>query len=119
MNCKTSTIIGALFIIVLGIWYCKSFDDINANLIENTEYSVENSIDKIEDLEENNYKVTINSASYEELITLPEIGEIRANKIIDYRKAHNGFSSVDEIKNISGIGEKTYDAIRNYLTIKD
>lgn len=52
-------------------------------------------------------KININTATKEQLMTLTGIGEIKANSIISYREEHNGFKAIDELKNVSGIGEKT------------
>ena len=61
--------------------------------------------------------VNINMASKEELKTLPGIGDVTADKIIDYRETTK-FSSVEDIKNVSGIGEKKFEAIQSMITIK-
>ena len=58
--------------------------------------------------------VNINTASLEELMTLPGIGEVLANQIIRYREEHP-FSSCDEIRNVSGIGDAKYDKIRELI----
>lgn len=52
-------------------------------------------------------KININTATKEQLMTLTGIGEVKANSIIAYREEHNGFKAIDELKNVSGIGEKT------------
>ncbi len=118
---KFSIVITVIFVILFGVWYCINFDKLNAenvNITENTEDLVKNSIDKSENLEENiNVTININTASYDELVSLPDIGNKTANKIIDYRKEHKGFKSVDEILKVDGIGQKTYDNIKKYLTI--
>jgi len=51
--------------------------------------------------------ININRATKEELMKLPGVGEVTAGKIIDYRESSGGFSSVEDMKNISGIGDKT------------
>ena len=56
-------------------------------------------------------KVNINTASIEELITLPGIGEKTAEKIVFYRNNKGKFRSVNDITNVSGIGEKKLDKI--------
>lgn len=61
--------------------------------------------------------ININNAAVEELIELPNIGETRANAIITYRNENGPFTSIDDIINISGIGEVTFDLIKNLITI--
>lgn len=64
-------------------------------------------------------KININTADKKELEALPAIGPVRAQKIIDYRKANNGFKSIDELINVEGIGEKTLQKIKDAVTIGD
>lgn len=61
--------------------------------------------------------VNINTATQTELETLPGIGPSLALKIINYRKANGKFSSIDEIKQVSGIGESKFEMIKKYITI--
>ena len=60
--------------------------------------------------------VNINTASGEELNTLPGIGPTTALKIIDYRIKNGGFSTIDEIMNVSGIGPATFEGIKDLIT---
>ena len=60
--------------------------------------------------------ISINNASKEELMTLPGIGEAKAVSIIEYR-SNNSFKTIDEIKNVSGIGEALYEKIKSYISI--
>lgn len=62
-------------------------------------------------------KLDLNKATAEELMTLPGIGEVLAGRIVAYREAHGGFSSIDELAQVEGIGEKRIDAIRDYVTL--
>ncbi|MBO5303635.1 MAG: helix-hairpin-helix domain-containing protein [Lachnospiraceae bacterium] len=62
-------------------------------------------------------RVNINQAGVEELMTLPGIGESKANSIIAYRNVHGAFSSVEELKNIAGIKEGVYSKIKDSITI--
>lgn len=62
-------------------------------------------------------KININSATKEELMTLPGIGEVKANAIIDYRTKNGTFKSIHDIVNVSGIGEKTFEKIKDLITV--
>ncbi len=66
---------------------------------------------------ENNQKVNINTATKEELMKLSNIGESKAEKIIDYRTANGNFTSIEDIKKVSGIGDKLYDSIKENITV--
>ncbi len=62
-------------------------------------------------------KININSASINEFTTLPGIGSTRARQIIEYRDAKNGFNSIEELKEVNGIGEQTFLNIQELITI--
>ncbi len=62
--------------------------------------------------------ININTASKEELMKLPGVGEVTAGKIIDYRESNGGFSSVEDIKNISGIGDKTLAKFKEKIDVR-
>ena len=62
-------------------------------------------------------KVSLNNASKEEFLTLPGIGESKAEAIIKYREEHGGFQAIEEVKEVSGIGESLYNQIKEDLTL--
>ena len=62
-------------------------------------------------------KINLNTATAEELQTISGIGAKRAEDIIAYRESHGGFQSVDDLKNVSGIGDKTLDKIRESIYV--
>ena len=62
-------------------------------------------------------KININTASKEELMTLSGIGEVIAQRIIDYREEHGKFNAVEEIKNVTGIGEARFNNIKDQITV--
>ena len=62
-------------------------------------------------------KVNINTASKEELMTLPGIGEARALAIIAYRKENGPFTSVEELKEVEGIKDGVFSKMKDYIEI--
>lgn len=62
-------------------------------------------------------KVNINTASEEELMTLKGIGKSRAADIIAYRQTHGGFTRIEDIRNVSGIGDSIFDKIKDKITV--
>lgn len=62
--------------------------------------------------------LNINAASVEELQTLPNIGEATAQRIIDYRTQHGNFTNVDDLQNVKGIGPKTLEKLRPFISAK-
>ena len=62
-------------------------------------------------------KVHLNAASREELMTLTGIGEKKADAIIRYRESNGGFQSVDELMQVEGIKEGTYNKIKDSIVI--
>lgn len=60
--------------------------------------------------------VNINTATAEQLDALPGIGPTYAKRIIEYRESHGGFKSTDEMKNVQGIGEKTFEKFKDKIT---
>ena len=77
-------------------------------------------IDKVvnEDIENNkDILISINSATKEELMTLPGVGESKADAIIKYRKDNDGFKELEDIMNVSGIGEAAYSKIKDHIKL--
>ncbi|TQS91777.1 competence protein ComEA [Arthrobacter sp. TS-15] len=63
-------------------------------------------------------KVNINTASLEELGTLPRVGPVTAQGIIDWRKEHGPFASVDELDAVDGIGPKLMESLKELVTVQ-
>lgn len=64
-----------------------------------------------------NSKVNINNATKEMLTSLSGIGDAKAQKIIDYRNENGLFKSIEDIKNVTGISEKIFEQIKEFITI--
>ena len=62
-------------------------------------------------------KVSINTATIDELMQLPGIGETKAKAIIDYRNEIGSFQNIEQLKEVNGIGEATFDNIKENITI--
>jgi competence protein ComEA len=60
----------------------------------------------------------LNRVSMEDLCLIPGIGESLAQEIVAYRQRRRGFRSVEELKNVKGIGEKKYKSIKNFFALK-
>lgn len=73
--------------------------------------------EEVEDKDDSNKKININKASLTELESLPGIGEVKAQSIIDYRESSGGFKSIEDLTNITGIGAKTLDKLRDLIDI--
>lgn len=65
---------------------------------------------------ENSNLININTATKEELQTINGIGESKANNIIKYREINGKFKTIEEIKNVEGIGDNLYETIKIYIT---
>ena len=64
------------------------------------------------------FQYNLNEVNYNTLITIPGITETRAINILTYREQNNKFNSVEELLNVKGIGEVTYDKIKDYFYIR-
>jgi competence ComEA-like helix-hairpin-helix protein len=63
--------------------------------------------------------VDVNTADIEELRLLPSIGPVLARRILEYREQYGSFSSVNELRQIHGIGPKTVQKLSHYLEFED
>lgn len=107
-----------------GHYIIPKIGDENVNNNESTNYqdsetiNKESSISNNNNFSSNNNKININNASLAELDSLPGVGEITAQKIIDYREENTNFKSIEEIKNVKGIGENKFNNLKDYICIQ-
>lgn len=69
------------------------------------------------DSENSSELININTAPASELVKLKGIGEVKAAAIVEYRRINGNFKTVQDIMNVSGIGEKTFEKIRGQITV--
>ena len=67
---------------------------------------------------EESKKVNINIASKERFMTLPGIGPVMAERIISYREQNGSFEKAEDIKNVKGIGDKTFEKMKKWIILK-
>lgn len=63
-------------------------------------------------------KINLNTATLRELDSLPGIGEELGKRILAYRESKGNFSSIEELKKINGIGQKTFEKLKNLVTVE-
>lgn len=107
-----------LFFLVSGVIYSHSYYGGTLDMGQET------SVDEIGVMDQNVLpaeallgKVNINTAAAEDLVSLSGIGEGRAADIIKYREENGDFSRIEDIMKVSGIGEKTFEEIKDQITV--
>lgn len=122
---KEYMIIGMFFLFILLTfmgWYLKTnkvevfvagvenikADQEKSNSVESTDYFI--------DIRKDTELININTADIDELTKLNGIGSVKAEAIIAYRLNNGYFNSIDEIKNVRGIGEATFLKIKDYIS---
>lgn len=91
--------------------YIRNKNEINSNFEDNKV------VNNLETAANTNNMVNINSATLEELKTLNGIGDAKANRIVEYREKNGGFTSIDQIKEVDGIGEKMFEKIKDKIEV--
>ena len=82
----------------------------------NAEVYIDSDVDINNNNNNNNQLIDINTCTIDELLTLPGIGESKANNIIEYRKK-NKFNTINDIMNVSGISESLFNKIKEYIKV--
>ncbi len=89
----------------------------NGTLDGEQESSSSTNNDETKKPETSNGKVNINTATIDELMNVSGIGESKAKAILEYRNTNGNFKSIEDIKNVSGIGDALYEKIKDAITI--
>ena len=84
-------------------------------LVNNSSESINNANSNNSNDNSSSNLININTATKEDLDTLPGIGPATAQKIIDYRQEHGNFSSIEDIKNVKGIGEAKFNKMQDKI----
>ena len=99
--------------------YIPSFNDkADEYNVVSSEYGNLNNRSNFNELKKVGDKVNINTATQTELETLTGIGPSLAEKIIQYRKKNGSFKKVEELKNVSGIGDNKFESIKDEVIAK-
>lgn len=88
----------------------------NLKDVNNTK-DIENAEIKNENTEKDSSKININTATLEELDKLPGVGEATANKIISHREENGQFKTIEDIKNVNGIGDKKFENMKELICV--
>lgn len=113
---KRNFLLVVVFFLLSGMIYTHRFE--SGSLEMGTRITAAE-IGTREEAEVWNGKLNINAATAEELEFLSGIGESRAADIIAYREANGDFSRIEDIMQISGIGEKTFEKIKEQITVEE
>ena len=108
---KFSVVFIIIFIIGSGMYYCNNITVNNIDIVDNTKTEEEILQDKKLSL------ININIADKETLNLLPGIGDVLSQRIIDYRNNNGNFKNIEDLKNVDGIGEKTFEKIKTLITL--
>ena len=97
----------------------KNLDDLEKVTKESGGTSLEAFVNTEKNSKNNlNNKININTASQADLETLPGIGSATALKIINYRNSNGKFNSIEDIKNVKGIGDSKFENIKDFIVCK-
>ena len=114
---KVGSLINDVIKLAGGLTEYANLDNINLvnDVSKNMKLVIPSINNKINN--DSNNLINLNTSTLAELMTIPKIGEAKAKAIISYREENGGFKSIEELKNVSGIGESLYEAIKTYITV--
>lgn len=87
----------------------KGKDAVNPQIVNNTSAT--------SGITSNQQKINLNTAKESELTSITGLGPSKAKAIIEYRETKGSFNKIDQLKEIKGFGDKTYEKLKDYLTV--
>ena len=113
-------------LLLSAFFFLVSIFKIPKSFFNTYSYNESNDIIAAKNISENPYlngeieptgRININVANLETLKQLKGIDDVKAQAIIDYRRDNGNFNNIDEILNVKGIGEKTFEKIKDFITV--
>lgn len=102
-------------LILIAVWWARN-GGLEGNLVEHDRPAPHGS--KGAAARKADFVVDVNHAEVAELVELPGVGQAIAERIVEYRKQNGPFHSVDDLREVTGIGPKTLDALRPHVRVK-
>ncbi len=122
---KIFLFLALIFLVGSGIRLYKNFNSASApqfdytktdqQFIEHSRMLPRDSLERITTDSQPKKKINLNSATKQELVSLPGIGEGIAERILLYREEHKKFSTINDLRKVKGIGEKKFERLREYI----
>ena len=97
---------------LIGMFTGRNLRDDYARLPQNEESGMVAESDEVHD-----FRLDLNEATKSQLMDLPGIGEMLAERILAYRSEHGPFTSTDDLANVEGIGEKKLQSIEKWIRV--
>ena len=113
---QTIIALGVVAVLILvAVWWVRN-GGLEGKLVEHDPPAPHGS--KTAPAHKADFVVDVNHAEVAELVELPGVGQAIAERIVEYRKQNGPFQSVDDLREVTGIGPKTLEALRSHVRVK-